>query len=87
MQAALFLNEADEDYPGGEFVLNEQVPRAQSKAIVMRAKRGDMLILTANFRPVLGRRGFYRANVRHGVSEVTSGERHTLGVIFHDAVS
>ncbi|HQZ97650.1 MAG TPA: 2OG-Fe(II) oxygenase [Pyrinomonadaceae bacterium] len=87
MQAALFLNEPDEDYTGGEFVLTEQVPRAQSKAIVMRPKRGDMLILTTNFRPVLGRRGFYRANVRHGVSEVTSGERHTLGVIFHDAVS
>lgn len=87
MQAAFFLNEPDEDYTGGEFVLTEQVPRAQSKAIVMRPKRGDMLILTTNFRPVLGRRGFYRANVRHGVSEVTSGERHTLGVIFHDAVS
>lgn len=87
MQAAFFLNEPDEDYTGGEFVLTEQVPRAQSKAIVLRPKRGDLIIFTTNFRPVRGTKGFYRANMRHGVSEVTSGERHTLGLIFHDAIS
>ncbi len=87
MQVALFLNEPDEDYTGGEFVLTEQVPRAQSKAIVLRPKRGDMIIFTTNFRPVRGTKGFYRANMRHGVSEVTSGKRHTLGIIFHDALS
>ena len=87
MQLAFFLNEPDEDYTGGEFVLTEQIPRAQSKAIVLKPKRGDMIIFTTNFRPIRGARGFYRANMRHGVSEVTSGQRHTLGIIFHDAVS
>ncbi|MFT3745819.1 MAG: 2OG-Fe(II) oxygenase [Pyrinomonadaceae bacterium] len=87
MQAAFFLNQPDDDYTGGEFVLIEQVPRAQSKAIVLRPRRGDMIVFTTNFRPVKGSKGFYRANIRHGVSEVTSGVRHTLGVIFHDAVS
>lgn len=87
MQAAFFLNEPGKDYMGGEFVLTEQVPRAQSRAIVLTPRRGDMIIFTTNFRPVRGSRGYYRANMRHGVSEVTSGQRHTLGVIFHDAVS
>lgn len=87
IQAVLVLNEPEEDYTGGEFVLTEQVPRAQSKAIVLKPKRGDMIIFTTNFRPVKGTRGYYRANMRHGVSEVTSGCRHTMGVIFHDAVS
>lgn len=87
MQLAFFLNEPDKDYTGGEFVLTEQVPRAQSKAIVLKPKKGDMIVFTTNFRPVKGTRGYYRAAMRHGVSEVLSGERHTLGVIFHDAVS
>lgn len=87
MQLAFFLNEPDEEYTGGEFVLTEQLPRAQSKAIVLKPKRGDMIIFTTNFRPIRGSRGFYRANKRHGVGEVTSGQRHTLGIIFHDAVS
>lgn len=87
MQAVLFLNEADEDYTGGEFVLIQQTPRAQSKAIVLKPKKGDMLIFTTNFRPVKGKRGYYRVGMKHGVSEVTSGERHTLGIIFHDATS
>jgi hypothetical protein len=86
-QLAFFLNEPDVDYTGGEFVLTEQVPRAQSKAIVLKPRKGDMIIFTTNFRPVKGSRGYYRAAMRHGVSEVRSGERHTLGVIFHDAVS
>ncbi len=87
MQTVLFLNEPDEDYTGGEFVLTQQTPRAQSKAIVLKPKKGDMLVFTTNFRPIKGTRGYYRANMKHGVSEVTSGERHTLGVIFHDAMS
>lgn len=87
IQLAFFLNEPDEDYTGGEFVLTEQTPRAQSRAIVLRPRKGDMIIFTTNFRPVKGSRGYYRAAMRHGVSEVLTGERHTLGIIFHDAVS
>lgn len=87
MQMVIFLNERDEDYTGGEFVLIQQTPRAQSKAIVLRPKRGDMLIFTTNFRPVKGSKGYYRVNMKHGVSEVQSGERYTLGIIFHDALS
>lgn len=87
MQCVLFLNEPDKDFTGGEFVLTQQAPRAQSKAIVLKPKKGDMLIFTTNFRPIKGTRGYYRANMRHGVSEVNSGERHTLGVIFHEATT
>jgi hypothetical protein len=87
IQLAFFLNEPDEDYTGGEFVLTQQTPRSQSKAIVLRPRKGDMIIFTTNFRPVKGSRGYYRAAMRHGVSEVHSGERHTFGIIFHDAVS
>lgn len=87
LQVACFLSEPDTDYTGGEFVLTEQVPRAQSKAVVLKPQRGDMIIFTTNFRPVKGNRGYYRANMRHGVSEVHNGNRHTVGIIFHDAVS
>ncbi|WP_020531999.1 2OG-Fe(II) oxygenase [Flexithrix dorotheae] len=87
MQCVLFLNEPDKDFKGGEFVLTQQTPRAQSKAIVLRPQKGDMLIFTTNFRPIKGTRGYYQVNMKHGVSEVISGERHTLGVIFHDANS
>lgn len=87
IQAACFLNQPNEDYTGGEFVLTEQVPRAQSKAMVLKPGRGDMIIFTTNFRPIKGARGYYRANMRHGVSEVHSGQRNTLGIIFHDALS
>ena len=86
-QLAVFLSEPDDDYTGGEFVLTQQMPRAQSKAIVLRPRKGDVIIFTTNFRPVKGSRGYYRANMKHGVSEVHSGSRHTLGVIFHDAIS
>jgi hypothetical protein len=86
MQLVIFLNEPDEDYIGGEFVLNQQNPRAQSKAIVLRPRMGDMLIFTTNFRPMKGNKGYYRVQMRHGISEVHEGERHTLGIIFHDAV-
>ena len=74
-----------EDYTGGEFVLIEQRPRAQSKAIVLRPGKGDMVIFTTNFRPAKSAAGYYRANMKHGVSEVRNGNRYTLGIIFHDA--
>jgi len=87
IQLVLFLNEPDEDYTGGEFVLTQQIPRAQSRAIVLRPSKGDMLILTTNFRPVKGSKGYYRVQMKHGISEVHNGDRHTLGIIFHDALS
>lgn len=87
MQLVMFLSEPDEDYTGGEFVLTEQIPRAQSKAIVLKPSKGDVLIFTTNFRPVKGTKGYYRVNMKHGVSQLHSGERYTLGVIFHDALS
>lgn len=86
-QMVLFLNEPGQDYTGGEFVLTEQIPRAQTKAIVLQPRLGDILIFTTNYRPVKGTRGHYRVNMKHGVSEVSSGVRHTLGIIFHDATS
>jgi len=87
IQLALFLNEPDKDYTGGEFVLTQQTPRAQSKAIVLKPGKGDMLMFTTNFKPVKGSKGYYRANMKHGVSEIHEGERHTLGIIFHDALT
>jgi uncharacterized protein len=85
VQMVIFLNEPGKDYEGGEFVLIEQKPRAQSKAIVLYPRKGDVLVFTTNFRPVSGTRGYYRVNMKHGVSEITEGKRHTLGIIFHDA--
>lgn len=87
LQTVLFLNEPGVDFEGGEFVLTQQTPRAQSKAIVLKPKKGDLLIFTTNFRPIKGTKGYYRVNMKHGVSELHSGERHTLGIIFHDATS
>ncbi|MGM1429265.1 2OG-Fe(II) oxygenase [Sphingobacterium lactis] len=87
MQLVVMLSELEEDYSGGEFVLTQQIPRAQSKAIVLQPSKGDVLVFTTNFKPQKGARGFYRVNMKHGVSEVHSGERYTLGVIFHDAIS
>jgi hypothetical protein len=87
MQLVIFLNEPGEDYTGGEFVLTEQIPRAQSKAVVLRPNRGDMLLFTTNFRPVKGSKGYYRVNMKHGVSQLYNGQRHTLGIIFHDALN
>jgi hypothetical protein len=84
-QAVVFLNDPHNDYTGGEFVLTQQVPRAQSKAVVLQPEQGDVLIFTTRFRPQKGTKGYYRVNVKHGVSEVHSGQRHTLGIIFHDA--
>jgi len=87
IQIVLFLNEPDRDFTGGEFVLTQQIPRAQSKAIVLKPRKGDVLIFTTNFKPEKGAKGYYRVNMKHGVSEVKEGQRHTLGIIFHDAVS
>jgi hypothetical protein len=84
-QMTCFLTQPGSDFEGGEFVLVEQVPRAQSKAHVIVPKQGEALIFTTRYRPVKGTRGYYRANIKHGVSEVRRGTRYTLGVIFHDA--
>ena len=85
LQVVFMLNQAGEEYTGGEFVITEQVPRAQSKANVLQPNRGDMVIFTTNFRSVKGRKGYYRVLMKHGVSPVNSGNRHSLGIIFHDA--
>ncbi len=85
LQVAIFLSDYGTDYEGGEFVLTEQVPRSQSRARVFKPRQGDAILFATNFRPVSGKRGYYRAQLRHGVSEVTSGSRHTLGIILHDA--
>ncbi|MDQ1087713.1 2OG-Fe(II) oxygenase [Siphonobacter sp. SORGH_AS_1065] len=87
IQLVLFLNEPNKDYFGGEFVLTQQIPRAQSKALVVSPQKGDGLIFTTNFKPEKGTKGYYRIFMKHGVSEVKAGERHTLGIIFHDAIS
>ena len=84
-QVVIMLRQKGVDYEGGEFVMTEQVPRAQSFAHVIPANQGDAIIFTTNFRPVKSTRGYYRAAMKHGISEVTSGERLALGVIFHDA--
>jgi hypothetical protein len=87
IQTVIMLSQPGEDYTGGEFVLTEQVPRAQSKAIVLTPQKGDMLIFTTNFRPARGSKGYYRANMKHGISEVHSGKRMAMGIIFHDAIT
>lgn len=84
-QAVLFLNQPGQDYTGGEFVLLEQRPRMQSKATVLQPEQGQILLFTTKYRPAKGSRGYYRVAMRHGVSEVRSGTRVNLGLIFHDA--
>lgn len=86
MQAIFCLTEPEKDFTGGSLVLTEQKPRAQSRAIVINPKLGDMVIIPTQFRPGKSARGYYRLNMRHGVSEVQSGERYTLGIILHDAL-
>jgi hypothetical protein len=85
LQVAVQLSEPGRDFSGGEFVLTEQRPRLQSRAEVAPLGQGDAVVFAVHFRPVQGTRGFYRVNLRHGVSRIRSGQRHTLGVIFHDA--
>lgn len=85
MQLVICLSGPGKDFEGGEFVMVEQRPRMQSRPMVLTPRKGDILLFTTNFRPVMGSRGYYRVNMRHGVSEVTKGERYSLGIIFHDA--
>ena len=84
-QVAFLLSEPGRDFTGGEFVLTEQRPRMQSRAEVVPLRQGDGVIFAVSHRPVQGTRGTYRVNLRHGVSRIRSGHRHTVGVIFHDA--
>jgi hypothetical protein len=85
LQVAILLSEPGKDFTGGEFVLTEQRPRMQSRPEVVPLRRGDAVVFAVHHRPVQGTRGFYRVNLRHGVSRLRSGHRHTVGVIFHDA--
>jgi hypothetical protein len=85
LQITCFLSRRNRDYTGGEFLLVEQRPRAQSKGEAITGEQGEMVIFSTRYRPVRGGRGYYRANMRHGVSRLHSGARYTLGVIFHDA--
>ena len=85
IQIAFLLSEPGRDFTGGEFVLTEQRPRMQSRAEVVPLAQGDAVAFAVHHRPVQGTRGTYRVNLRHGVSRIRSGQRHTLGVIFHDA--
>jgi hypothetical protein len=85
LQAAVLLSQPEQDFTGGEFVLTEQRPRMQSRAEVVPLRQGDAVIFPVNVRPANGARGPYRVAMRHGVSRLRSGQRHTLGIIFHDA--
>jgi hypothetical protein len=85
LQATVLLSEPGRDFTGGEFVLTEQRPRMQSRAEVVPLRQGEAVIFPVHHRPVQGAKNIYRVNMRHGVSRLHSGRRHTLGVIFHDA--
>jgi hypothetical protein len=85
LQVAFLLSRPGEDFTGGEFVLTEQRPRMQSRAEVVPLEQGDAVIFAVNERPVQGTKGLYRVKMRHGVSRLRSGQRFTLGIIFHDA--
>jgi uncharacterized protein len=84
-QVIVCLSRPEEEFTGGELLLVEQRPRAQSVGHVVRVGQGEAVVITTRYRPTKGTRGFYRTNFRHGLSEILSGERYTLGVIFHDA--
>lgn len=85
LQVAILLSEPGRDFTGGEFVLTEQRPRMQSRPEVVPLRQGDAVVFAVHHRPVQGTRGVYRVNLRHGVSRLRSGHRHTVGIIFHDA--
>jgi hypothetical protein len=86
LQVAILLSQPGRDFTGGEFVMTEQRPRMQSRAEVVPLSQGDAVVFTVRNRPVQGTRGVYRVNLRHGVSRIRSGHRHTVGIIFHDAL-
>ena len=85
IQVAFVLSQTGRDFTGGEFILTEQRPRMQSRPEVVSLKQGDAVAFAVHHRPVAGTRGTYRVNMRHGVSRLRSGQRYTLGIIFHDA--
>jgi hypothetical protein len=85
LQLTILLSAPDKDFTGGEFVMTEQRPRMQSRPIVVPLRQGDGVVFAVHQRPVQGTRGVYRVNLRHGVSRLRSGYRHTVGIIFHDA--
>ncbi|MDM0048351.1 2OG-Fe(II) oxygenase [Variovorax sp. J22R115] len=85
LQLVILLSEPGRDFMGGEFVMTEQRPRMQSRPMVLPLRQGDAAVIAVHHRPVQGTRGVYRVNLRHGVSRVLSGHRHTTGIIFHDA--
>ncbi|GJL70194.1 MAG: prolyl 4-hydroxylase [Nitrospirales bacterium] len=85
LQLAILLSDPHKDFTGGEFVMTEQRPRMQSRPIVVPLRQGDGVFFAVQNRPVRGARGWYRVNMRHGVSRVRSGQRYTVGIIFHDA--
>jgi len=85
LQMAILLSQPGKDFTGGEFVLTEQRPRMQSRAEVVPLEQGDAVIFAVHHRPMHGTRGVYRVMMRHGVSRIRAGHRHTLGIIFHDA--
>jgi hypothetical protein len=85
LQVVILLCEPGRDFTGGEFVMTEQRPRMQSRAEVVPLRQGDAAVIAVHQRPVQGTRGVYRVNLRHGVSRVRSGRRHTAGIVFHDA--
>ena len=85
LQLAILLSEPDKDFTGGEFVMTEQRPRMQSRPMVVPLLKGEGVVFAVRNRPVQGKKSVYRVNLRHGVSRLHSGSRHTLGIIFHDA--
>jgi uncharacterized protein len=85
LQIAVLLSEPEKDFTGGEFVMTEQRPRMQSRPMVVPLRKGDGVVFAVHHRPVQGKKSVYRVNLRHGVSRIRSGNRHTLGIIFHDA--
>lgn len=85
LQLAILLSQPGADFTGGEFVMTEQRPRMQTRAMVVPLRQGDGVLFAVHNRPVQGTRGAYRVNMRHGVSRIRSGHRYTLGIIFHDA--
>lgn len=84
-QLAILLSEPNEEFTGGEFVMTEQRPRMQSRPMVVPLRKGDGVVFAVNNRPVRGKKGVYKVNLRHGVSRLRTGDRYTLGIIFHDA--